>query len=68
MQWLIRWSSMTLTRYQVGTDGKTGYERLRNRRCDMDICAFGEIVMYKELHPAEPKATSQPWAGSKECT
>ena len=44
---------MTLTRHQVGTDGKTGYERLRNRRCEMDICAFGEIVMYKELHPAE---------------
>ena len=40
-QWLIRWSSMTLTRYQVGTDGKTGYERLKNRICDMNICAFG---------------------------
>ena len=53
LQWLIRWSSMTLTRYQVGADGKTGYERMKNRRCNMAICAFGEMVMYKELHPAE---------------
>ena len=44
---------MTLTRYQVGTDGKTCYEMLKNRRCDMNICACGEMVMYKELHPAE---------------
>ena len=44
---------MTLSRYQVGADGKTGYERLRNRRCDMAICEFGECIMYKELHPAE---------------
>ena len=53
LQWLIRWSSMTLTRYQVGADGKTGYERMKNRRCNIAICAFGEMVMYKELHPAE---------------
>ena len=44
---------MILTRYQVGADGKTGYERMKNRRCNFAICAFGELVMYKELHPAE---------------
>ena len=53
LQWLIRWASMTLTRYQVGTDGKTGYERMRNRYCDTAICACGEKVVYKGLHPAE---------------
>ena len=46
---------MTLNRYQVGTDGKTGYERLTNRRCGMAICEFGESIMHKELHPAETK-------------
>ena len=44
---------MTLSRYQVGTDGRTGYEWLRDRRCDMAIGEFGEAVMYKELRPAE---------------
>ena len=44
---------MTMTRYQVGAYGKTGYERMKNRRCNFAICAFGEMVMYKELHPAK---------------
>ena len=26
---------------------------MKNRRCNFAICAFGEMVMYKELHPAE---------------
>ena len=24
LQWLVRWSNMTLSRYQVGRDGRTG--------------------------------------------
>ena len=52
-QWLVRWSSMTFNRYQVGVDGRAGYERLGSRRCDIAICELGECVMYKELHLAE---------------
>ena len=44
---------MTLTRYQVGAYGKTGYEMMKNRRCNFAICAIGEMVMHKELHHAE---------------
>ena len=53
LQMLITWSSMTLTSDQVGTYGETGYESLKILRCDLAICAFGELVMSMEQHPAE---------------
>ena len=44
MQWLVRWAAMLLSRYQVGPDGKTGYERRRGRKCMIPLAAFGENV------------------------
>ena len=39
MQWLIRWAAMLLSRYKVGPDGKTGYERRRGRKCRIPLAA-----------------------------
>ena len=49
MPWLIRWAAMLLSRYKVGADGKTGYERRRGRRCLIPLATFGEAVWYKRL-------------------
>ena len=31
MQWMVRWSSLTLNRYQIGQDSKTAYEHKTKR-------------------------------------
>ena len=47
MQWLLRWAAMVGSRYKVGADGKTPYERLKGRRCNMVAIPFGEKVWYR---------------------
>ena len=53
VNWLIRWSAMICSRYMVGRDGKTPYERRRGRRCNIPAVAFGEKVHYKELRQSK---------------
>ena len=55
-QWMLRWSAMLLSRYQVGRDGKTGYERRRGRACGIPTACFGEKVWYKEGKSKEVRA------------
>ena len=40
---------MLMSRCVVGEDGKTAYERLKGRRCNMEVVPFGEKVFYKPL-------------------
>ena len=40
---------MVMSRYRVGTDGKTSYERRRGRKCMIPLAIFGETVHYKKL-------------------
>ena len=47
--WLIRWSAMLISRYAVGKDGRTPYERKRGRKCRTPACKFGEQIHYREL-------------------
>ena len=49
IQWIIRWAAMLTSRFLVGKDGKTAYERRRGRRCQIPCVPFGEKVWYKEL-------------------
>ena len=42
VQWLLRWAAMVGSRYKVGADGRTPYERLKGRRCNMVAMPFGE--------------------------
>ena len=53
VQWMLRWAAMLLSRYQVGLDGKTGYERRRGRACTIPAVCFGEKVWYKEVKEKE---------------
>ena len=40
---------MLLSRFMVGSDGMTGYERRRGRKCTIAVVPFGEAVWYREV-------------------
>ena len=42
--WMVRWAAMMCSRYLVGKDGRTAYERRRGRKCRIPVVAFGEKV------------------------
>ena len=49
IQWMIRWAAMMVSRYMVGKDGRTSYERRRGRACRAPVATFGENVWYKQI-------------------
>ena len=49
LQWAVRWAAMVCSRYLIGEDGKTGFERRRGRPCILVVVPFGEKVWYKEV-------------------
>ena len=64
MSWLIRWAAMCVSRYQVGKDGKTPYQRQRGRNCDVGVVPFGEMVLYRVPAVARDRhqALEERWA------
>ena len=46
---------MMCSRYLVGKDGKTTYERRRGRQCRIPVVCFGEYVWYRELSAGPSK-------------
>ena len=54
--WLVRWGAMLCSRYAVGRDGLTPYERRRGRRCVIPVVPFGEKVWYKEIRQTKERA------------
>ena len=55
LHWAVRWAAMVCSRYLVGVDGKTGWERRRGRKCRVPVCLFGENVWYKEIRKSKNK-------------
>ena len=49
MQWLIRWAAMLHSRFKIGKDCKTAYERRNVRKCNEEVIPFGEMVICKRL-------------------
>ena len=49
VMWMIRWSAMALSRFQVGSDGKTAYEQRKQRKCKLEVGPIGERVWYKQI-------------------
>ena len=43
------------SRYLVGKDGRTAYERRRGRRCNLPVVPFGEKVFYKEIRQSKER-------------
>ena len=62
--WLIRWVAMAYSRYKLGTDGKTPYERQKGRKCVLEVVPFGEFVQYKQLGEtaADRKSLESSWS------
>ena len=53
--WIIRWAAMVCSRYLVGKDGRTAYERRRGRKCKDQIVAIGEKVWYKKVREGKER-------------
>ena len=49
MLWLVRWVAMMYSRFKLGQDGKTSYERQKGRKCKQEVIPFAEKVLYKKL-------------------
>ena len=47
--WIVRWADICYSRYAVGKDGRTAYERLRGRSRRAVVVPMGEKVWYKNL-------------------
>ena len=53
---MVRWAAMVASRYLVGKDGRTTYERKRGRRCRVPLATFGERVLYRPLDHAKDRS------------
>ena len=47
--WLVAHAGSIITRYKIGEDGKTAYQRWKGRRYARAIAEFGECVIYCKL-------------------
>ena len=52
--WLIEHSAFVWSRYHVGKDGKTAYERIKGKRCKTAGMEFGEGVLWKRRRDGGP--------------
>ena len=75
MSWIIRWSGELITRYHVGRDKKTAYERIRGKPCGKPMCQLGESVLYMPFdspktneNKCEPRMKEGIWLGTNERT
>ena len=68
MQWLVRWAAMVQTRFKEGKDGKTPWERMRGKRCDIEVVPWGEVVWYSAvLWPVDTSITfGRPFVNSND--
>lgn len=46
--WLVEHAASCISRYHVGFDGKTAYERVKGKKFHQEIVEFGEKVMYRK--------------------
>ena len=59
--WIVRWAGELISKYALGFDGKTPYERIRGERCRVPMAIFGECVLYLPLKTAKSfKEQAQP--------
>ena len=53
--WLVEHAADLLSRFQVGDDGRTGYERPKGKKCKQEVAEFGEKVRYQYNLKAKAK-------------
>ena len=64
MPWLIRWAAVSVSRFQVGKDGKCPYKRQRGRKCDLPVVPIGETVLFimPEVANGQHQALEDRWS------
>ena len=61
--WVIRRATICYSRYAVGRDGRTGYERLSGRACIAIVVPMGK-EWYKRLRAGERQSKAETeWFG-----
>ena len=72
---MVRWAAELISKYSVGCDGKSSYERIRQERSKVPIAMFGEVALYLPLETAnalkeqaQPKMRMGIWLGTIERT
>ena len=48
-----------LSKFEMGLDGRTPYERRRVRRCNMVVLPFGERVLHKHIRESKERKDKQ---------
>ena len=71
LPWLVRHAGACISRYQKGSDGLTGYRRLRGRNYDRVAIELGECVWYllnkdQKRGKIEPRWDTGVYLGSRE--
>ncbi len=71
MTWMVNHAAMTITRYQIGRDGRTAYERVKGKACSKTMVQFAEKILYKvpyrkgeHKEKCEPKWEYAIWVGT----
>ena len=67
MAWLVQHAGETISKYQLGKDNKTAYERLMGKSCKEQVVEFGEKVYYKSglTEDLEPRWSTGTWLGKR---
>ena len=75
MSWVVGRSGELITRYHIGSDKRTAYERIRGKPCNRPICQIGESMLHLPLDSpktddkkCEPKMREGIWLGTSERT
>lgn len=45
--WMVEHAADVISKYEVGADGCTGYERMKGKPCSHEIVDFGENIRVK---------------------
>ena len=53
--WIVEYASVLLNRGQVGSDGKTAYERLKAKASSIPGLEFGERILWRSNVPAKDR-------------
>ena len=52
LAWMVRWAADVISKYALGDDGRTPFERIRKESCAIPLVPFGETVLYLPLKTA----------------
>ena len=59
MHWLVRWAAMALSRFQVGKDHKTAYQRQTGKSCNVEVVPCAEKIWYRVAPTTGPKMSME---------